>query len=274
MRHAIGTAFARTLVLLLALGAATALPPVARAGMHVSLEPDSVTVQPGDTLTVKLTVFQAESQFNGFDAFVGFDPARFAFVTSPLADQIGPVLTSVCDNFFHQFVAHPSSVEIHLSMLCASTFATGPGEIYRFRLRALPVIGPSTLVWQAGTEFYRAGFFVRPVESIPMTVFVQDNTAVPPSMRSTSMSFEPPSPNPFRGGGALSLKFSLQGASRVGFKILDAQGRLIASHALGDLGAGAHSFAWTGLRLAPGRYLVELKSGNNTQAARPWVVVQ
>jgi hypothetical protein len=136
------------------------------------------------------------------------------------------------------------------------------------------VIGPSTLVWQAGTEFYRAGFFVRPVESIPMTVFVQDNTAVPPSMRSTSMSFEPPSPNPFRGGGALSLKFSLQGASRVGFKILDAQGRLIASHALGDLGAGAHSFAWTGLRLAPGRYLVELKSGNNTQAARPWVVVQ
>lgn len=274
MRPAIGTTFARALVLLLALGAAAALPPVARAGMHVSLEPDSVTVQPGDTVTVKLTVFQAESQFNGFDGFVGFDPARFAFVSSPLADQLGPVLTSVCNNFFHQFVPHASSVEIHLSMLCAGTFATGPGEIYRFRLRALPLIGPSTLVWQAGTEFYRAGFFVRPVESLPMTVFVQDNTAVPPFTTSEGLSLESPWPNPWRGGGPVTLSFSLHADSQVGFRILDAQGRLVASRALGELGAGVHSFAWTGLRLAPGRYLVELKSGNNVQAARPWVVVR
>jgi hypothetical protein len=262
------------LVLLIALGAVAVLPSIARAGIHVSLEPDSVIVMPGDTVTVKLTIFQSESEFNGFDAFVGFDPARFAFVSSSLASQLGPVMTSVCNNFFHQFSAHSNSVEIHLAMLCPSTFATGPGEIYRVRLRALPVTGPTTLVWQTGTEFYRAGFFVRPVESLPMMVFVQDNTAVPPSMRATSVSFEPPSPNPFRGGGAVTLKFSLQGASRVGFSILDAQGRLIASHAMGELGAGAHSFAWTGLRLAPGRYLVELNSGNSTQAARPLVVVQ
>jgi hypothetical protein len=261
-------------LLLLALAGVAALPQAARAGMHMSLEPDSVTVQPGDTVTVKLTVFQAESQFNGFDAFVGFDPARFAFVSSSLADQLGPVMTGACNNFFHQFVAHPSSLEIHVSMLCAGAFATGPGEIYRVRLRALPVTGPTTLVWQTGTEFYRAGFFVRPVESVPMTVFVQDLTAVPaPAMR-TGASLETPRPNPYRGGGPVTLGFSLQGASSVGFAILDPQGRRVASRALGELGAGTHSFAWTGLRLAPGRYLVELKSGNNTQAARPWVVVQ
>jgi hypothetical protein len=264
----------RLSLLLLALGAVAGLPTAARAGMHVSLEPDSVTVQPGDTLTVKLSVFAEESQFNGFDAFVGFDPARFEFVSSSLADQLGPVMTGVCDNFFHQFVAHPSSVEIHLSMLCAGTFASGPGEIYRVRLRALAATGPTTLVWQTGTEFYRAGFFVRPVEAIPMAVFVQDLAAVPPPTTRTGVSLDTPRPNPYRGGGPVTLGFSLQGAASVGFTILDPQGRRVAARALGELGAGAHSFAWTGLRLAPGRYLVELRSGTSIQAARPWVVVE
>jgi hypothetical protein len=262
------------LVLLFALGGVVALAPAARAGMHVSLEPDSVIVQPGDTVTVKLTVFQAESEFNGFDAYVGFDPTRFAFVSSTLDSQIGPVLTAVCNNFFHQFTAHPSSVEIHLSMLCSSTFATGPGEIYHVRLRALPVTGPTTLSWQTGTEFYRAGFFVRPAELVPMVVLVQDLTAVPPSGRPAGAAFDAPWPNPWRNGGPVTLQFSLNEDAPVHFKILDAQGRLVASHAMGELGAGAHTFAWAGLRLAPGRYLVELNSGNSTQAARPLVVVQ
>src|SRR5258705_3118612 len=189
MKHTTATSFTRMLVLLLALGAAAALPSVVRAAIHVSLEPDSITVQPGDTVRVKLTIFQAESQFNGFGSYVGFDPTRFAFVSMPLDSQLGPVMTSICNNFFHQFTAHASSLEIHLAMLCSNTFATGPGEIYRVRLRVLPVMGSTTLVWQTGTEFYRAGFFVRPVESIPMVVFVQDpNTAVPLPARSAGAS--------------------------------------------------------------------------------------
>ena len=274
MRHATTSSFAQMLALLLALGAVTGLPSVARAGIHVSLDPSSATVQPGDTLIVKLSVFQAESQFNGFDAYVGFDPARLAFVSVTPDNQIGSVLTGVCNNFFHQFLAHSNFVEIHLSMLCPSTFATGPGEIYELRFRALPTTGSTTLVWQTGTEFYRAGFFVRPVESIPATLLVQDLTAVPPSAKWVGASLETPWPNPYQGRGPVTLKFSLPESSQVGFTILDAQGRLVASHAAEELGAGAHSISWAGLRLAPGRYLVKMNSGNRTQAARSWVVVK
>jgi hypothetical protein len=262
------------LALLLVLGAAAALASAARAGIHVSLEPDSATVQPGDTVTVSLTIFQAESEFNGLDAYVGFDPARLAFVSTPLDNQLGPVLTGACNNFFHQFVAHPDFVELHLGMLCPATFATGPGEIYRVRLLALAPTGPTSLVWQAGTEFYRAGFFVRPVESLPMTLFVQDLTAVPPTARSSGPALETPWPNPYRGGGPVRFRFSLPAPSRVRFAILDAQGRRVASRATEDFGAGEHSFTWQGLRLSPGRYLVKMQSESSIQAARSWVVVR
>ena len=275
MRPGIAGSIPRALALLVGLAAAALLPGAARAGIHVSLEPDSATIHPGDTLTVQLTIFQAESEFNGFDAYVGFDPTRLAYVSGTPDSQIGTVMKDVCNNFFHLFKVNPDNLEIHLSMLCASTFATGPGEIYRVRMRALAPAGPTALTWNTGTEFYRAGFFVRPVESRPMTLFVQDlNTAVPPPAEPRGARLDAPWPNPHRGGGPLRLKFSLAGATQVGFTILDTQGRRVASRAPESVGAGEYTWDWTGLRLSPGRYLVEMTAGNSTQAARSWVVVQ
>lgn len=264
-----------SVALLLALWVTLVLPPMARAGIHVSLEPDSATVQTGDTVTVRLTIFKAESQFNAFDAFVAFDPARVEYVSAALDSQIGSLMSGACDNCFHRFVPHPDNVEIHLSFMCPSTFVTGPGEIYRVRLRVLPGDGPTDLVWRSGTEFYRAGFFVRPVESLPMTLFVHDLNGVgPPAAGAAGLSLETPRPNPYRGSGPATVKFWLAAPSRVGFVILDAQGRNVASRAPEEFSAGTHSFAWTGLRIAPGRYLVKMTSGTSGETARTWVVVR
>lgn len=260
--------------LLVLLGAMLSLPTVALATIYVSLEPDSATVQPGDTVTVKLTIFQADAQFNGFDAFVSFDPSRLALVSTPLADQVGSVFSGACSNLFQSFVAHPDSVEIHLGMLCPATFVTGPGDIYKFRLRVLAPLGPTDLVWSTGTEFFRAGFFVRPRVEVPMTLFVKNLAAVGPSSPAAGLSLATPWPNPYRGVGPLTLHFSLADSAPVGFTIFDTQGRCVASHAPEQYGAGTHSFAWTGLGLLPGRYLVKMSSGSNLQIARAWVVVR
>ncbi len=253
-----------------------AIPSTARAGIHVSLEPDSARVQPGDTVTVRLTVFQAESQFNAFDAYVGFDPLRLQFVqVLPLDSQIGPLMKADCDNFFHQFSAHPNSVEIHLSLLCSGTFEIGPGVIYLLRFVALPVVGPTQLTWGAGTEFYRAGFFVRPVEELPMTLFVGGVGSVePPQAGGTKLWLATPRPNPWRGRGAVELSFFLPDPEQVGFVVIDAQGRRVAERASEGFGVGSHTIAWSGLRLSPGRYLVRMTSGAGAGAARAWVVAR
>ena len=258
----------RSIMQLVLLGAMLGLPTLALAAIHVSLEPDSATVQPGDTVTVRLTIFQAEAEFNGFDAFVSFDPARLELLSTPLADQVGPVISVACNNLFHTFVPHPNSAEIHMGLLCPTTFVTGPGEIYRFRVRVLAPLGPTDLVWSTGTEFFRAGFFVRPRDAVPMTLFVQNLASVGPSSAAAGLSLETPRPNPYHGSGPLTLQFSLADSAPVGFTIFDTQGRRVASHAPEQFSAGTHSFAWTGLGLSPGRYLVKMSSGSNLQIAR------
>src|SRR2546422_7001597 len=149
--------------LILALAVGSGSPRGARAGIHVELGPGSSLVQPGDTVTVQLQVFQAESEFNAFDAYLRFDPARLQFVpASSLSQQIGPVMSSGCGSFFHQFKARSDTLEIHLGMLCSNVFVTGPGVIYQVRFRVLEGTGPTQIYLGSGTEFYRAGFFVRP----------------------------------------------------------------------------------------------------------------
>jgi hypothetical protein len=249
---------------------------VAAAAIHVSLEPDSAVVQPGDTVTVKLTVFQAESEFNAFDAYVQFDPTRLQFVPASSVDaQIGVVMTKDCNNFFHQFLPYSDHLEIHLSLLCNNTFETGPGVVYQVRFLALAVAGSTQLTWLAGTEFYRAGFFVRPVEALPMTLFVGGIDSVEPHRAGGAvLSLATPRPNPWRGSGAVTLAFSLPGPERVGFVVLDTQGRRVAERAPEEFGVGMHSIAWSGLRLTPGRYVVEMAYGAGAGAARAWVVTR
>src|SRR6185503_17145494 len=88
----------------LGLLAAPVLAGPARASVTVALQTASASVAPGADFDVDVTVTQAGSAFNAFDAVVGFDPAALTFVQlAPLSLQEGALMTGACGNRFHQF---------------------------------------------------------------------------------------------------------------------------------------------------------------------------
>jgi len=74
------------------------------------------------------------------------------------------------------------------------------------------------------------------------------------------LALAPPAPNPTR--GALRFSFDLPRAMRARLEILDVQGRVVATLAEGDFGAGHHERAWdasvAGARAGAGLYFVRL----------------
>jgi len=245
-------------------------------GVHVSLESSAAQPNPGDIITVSLNVFQADAEFNAFDAFIQFDPTRLEFVPAATPNlQIGPVMTANCGNFFHLFTPNASYLEVHLSLLCPNTFATGPGVIYQVQFRVLGILGATQVSWMPGTEFYRAGFFVRPAELLPLSLAVGGVNAVGPrDGKFAGFSINTPRPNPCQGSGPVTMEYSVATPERVVFEIYDSQGRRLAARSVSDAGAGRHSFTWAGLRLAPGRYVVRMSSATGARAERGWVVLR
>src|SRR5438093_988198 len=59
--------------LIAAIVAAAPLP--AAAGVRVALQPANSTVAPGSEFDLSMEVTEAGSNFNGFDAYIGYDPA-------------------------------------------------------------------------------------------------------------------------------------------------------------------------------------------------------
>jgi len=71
-------------------------------------------------------------------------------------------------------------------------------------------------------------------------------------------------PNPFR--ETTTFVFATARSGEVRIRVFDAAGRLMAEPYRGSLGPGAHSIQWNGVgrsgrRLAPGRYIYEVRSG-------------
>src|SRR5204863_1216592 len=124
---------------------------------------------------------------------------RLQFVpAASLGQQIGPVMSSACGSFFHQFKARSDTLEIHLGMLCSNVFVTGPGVIYQVRFRVLDGTGPTEIYLGSGTEFYRAGFFVRPVEALPLDLYEGATASVgSPSNSGPPLQPSTTSPHPY-----------------------------------------------------------------------------
>jgi hypothetical protein len=75
------------------------------------------------------------------------------------------------------------------------------------------------------------------------------------------LALAPPAPNPAR--GTVRLSFDLPRATRVRMDVLDVQGRLVATLADGEFGAGRHERAWDGATTrgrAAGLYFVRLRT--------------
>jgi len=259
------------------LGAGPGAPREATAAIHVGFAPATATVAPGDSFLVQLSITQADSSFNAFDASIRFDPSRLSFKpTTPVSAQRGEVMTSVCSNTFHRFDATLDSLKITLSLLCNQTYVTGPGTIYKVWFRAGMTTGTTTLSLGPFTEFYHAGLFVRPLDKQTMVVnIVGSNTGVQPgSAHPGRLQLAPPAPNPHKGRGSVLLDFTLPAPDEVGIEVLDIQGRRVAGRVAERFDQGRHQLSWASPPLADGAYFLRLTTHSAGSAVRPWVVLR
>ena len=81
-----------------------------------------------------------------------------------------------------------------------------------------------------------------------------------------SLSIGSVTPNPFPSVAAIS--FQTEGAGSVVLEVYDLSGRLVETLVHGLVEAGEHSAVFDGSGLAPGVYLIRLRSGYQTAAAR------
>lgn len=245
----------------------------------MSINPSSAAVDVGDTITVELSIFQADEEFNAFDIFLGFDPAFLTFVpTTPVNNQRGELMTAACANTFHVFTPGASQLSITLSLLCNNVFVTGPGVIYRVKFLANSATSGTSLVCNAGTAFYRAGFGVDPLEcgagSVaisggPTAVGIGGDAALP------AITLGVPRPNPHTGRGAARFDFSLPSSGEVGIELFDAGGRLVARREPARFSAaGAHSISWDPGAIPSGIYFVRISDGRGGGAQTRWHVVR
>ena len=254
---------------------ALALPAAARAqGVSVALTPASQSVPLGADVYLDITVTQAGSSFNGFDAAVTFDPAALTFVpTSPTSQQQGCLMTGACSiacgNTFHRFDAAGDSVTVTDILLCDQTALTGPGQVYRLHFQAgnTPQV---TYVRFRHVHFYNAGFFVNPVTSADATIGVGVTLDVggPPPGAGLRLRAEP---NPARGAVALSVAADAPGIQDLA--VYDVTGRMVRRLASGWYDRGTRQVRWDGrdawgARVPAGVYLVTLRAGSRSARAR------
>jgi hypothetical protein len=140
-----------------------AASPLEAQGVHVALLPASQTVAPGSEFELTLTVTQAGSAFNAFDAYVGFDPTALTPVPmSPISQQEGAYFVGSCGSRLHRFRAGVDRDTVSDVLLCAGASRTGPGDIYRLRFRASETPQATVVRFLPGLQFYNAGLFVEP----------------------------------------------------------------------------------------------------------------
>lgn len=274
-RRDIPRAGAALLAIVIAIGVACSCPRAGRADIYAGFSQTSIVVPTGGTFTAYVVITQADAAFNAFDASIGFDPAMLSFVpTSPVADQRGELMTNACSNTFHRFTAASDSLKITLSLLCSNTTVSGPGTIYKVQFQAGATPGTTTLRLGPFTEFYQAGIFVRPLHTRDLTVNVGGTTGVDPLPGPLRLMLAPPVPNPRRGEGAVRLEFMLPRPDRVGFDVLDVQGRRVASRDAEPYGGGWQQLTWSLPRLRSGDYFVRLRTRSGDRVTRRWVVLE
>lgn len=95
--------------------------------------------------------------------------------------------------------------------------------------------------------------------------------SAPPGPPPSRLAFAPPAPNPAL--GSTTLRFALPGAGRASVRVYDLAGRRVRTLLDATLTAGPHAVAWDardehGTRVAPGLYLVEVRTGRECANAK------
>lgn len=260
----------------LLLGVAAVAHPAEAAGIHLAFLSTPASPAPGDTIRIDVMVTPADAEFNAFDLNLVYDAARLTFLpTTPVSWQRGPLMTDACANTFHLFTPGSGLLQATLSLLCNNVFVTGPGVIYRVRFIAGPTTGPTEISCGAGTQFYRAGFFVNPLDCQPLLLDIGATSPVPEGGGGPGEPYlGPPSPNPRPDcAGPERIDFRLPAAGSVHLELFDAGGRRLADRPATPCAAGAHQVSWDLPQLASGAYFVRLSTGSGFVAHRTLVVL-
>lgn len=215
-------------------------------GVTVALTPNNLQVAPGATFTLDITVTQAGSAFNGFDAVIGYDPAALTFIAaSPISLQEGALMTNACGNTFHVFRSGAGTDTLTDVLLCNGVSLTGPGQVYRLRFQASMTTQVTVVRFLPGLRFYQAGLYVNPVHTmdaavgIGMAVPVDAGPPLSPDrihMRIT--------PNPARGGAVFTFEADRPGRQNV--SVFDLRGRVVRTFDDSVTTAGVRTVSWDG----------------------------
>lgn len=255
----------------------SAAPGADAAGVHLQFAAVPATIAPHDTFTVNVTVNPGDDPFNAFDLNIGYDPTHLTFVpTSPVSNQRGALMTAACANTFHLFTPTSGVLQATLSLLCNGVFVTGPGIIYKVRFAATDSVGPTTIQCEAGSQFYRAGFFVNPLDCQPLTVSVSGISSAPDLGDPTVMlSLSTPTPGSRSASGTTThIEFQLPRADTARLELFDVRGRLLADLPPAAYQKGHNEVSWSLPALASGTYFVRLMTGSGLTARRNWVLVR
>jgi hypothetical protein len=243
-------------------------------GVKVALLPASQAVDPGTEFDLSMEVTRAGSSFNGFDAYIGYDPAALTLIPlSPLSQQEGSYFKAACSNRFHRFLQGSDRDTITDVLLCAGVSLTGPGQIYRLHFRASSTPRVTTVRFLPGLQFYNAGLYVNPDSSSNATITighptgVGDSPIINPTLRAA--------PNPARTGTLFTVAMNRAGPQEL--SIRDLQGRVVRHLQQGIFEAGVRTVHWDRRtdsgRVAPaGLYLATLHASGRTFQTRVTVL--
>ncbi len=240
-------------------------------GVHVALTPATSQVAPGAVFDLDLSITQAGSAINGFDAVIGYDPAALTLIPlSPTSLQQGTLMTGACGNLFHRFVQEPGRLTIADVMLCAGVSVTGPGQIYRLRFQASNTPQVTQVQFLPGLQFYNAGLFVNPAFSTDATIGIGVTLGASPPARAERLGLRV-APNPARSGTSFVVEADRAGPLRI--SVVDIRGRLVRRFEDSLVTAGTRTLVWdgrdsAGRLLAAGVYLVTLEAGGRSVSSR------
>lgn len=232
-------------------------------GVSVALTPAAQLVDPGSVFELSITVQQAGSPFNGFDAVIGYDPAALTFMPlSPTSLQQGELMTGACGTTFHLFQAGAATDTITDVLLCNGVSVTGPGRIYRLRFKASITPQVTEVRFLPGLQFYNNGLYVNPVSSSDAQIGIGMGLVGVGATPERKLELRvAPNPSP-EGETSFTIESDRAGVQRLA--AFDLRGRLVRHFEDTTGTAGVRLVHWdgrddSGHRLMPGVYLVSLR---------------
>jgi hypothetical protein len=238
----------------------------------VALVPATLQVDPGAEFDLEIDVTQAGDAFNGFDAYIGFDPAALTLVPLvPKSLQQGSLITSACGSTFHVFSVGTGSASISVALLCSDTFLTGPGQLYRLHFRAGSTPQTTAVTFLPGLQFYNAGLFVDPAVSSDAQVQIGGGATGVEPLPGVARLAVSVRPNPVTTGADFAIVGGGDAPCRV--RIRDVRGAVLRSFDDAPGEGSARALHWdgrdaTGRRAPVGMYVVTVERAGRTASRR------